>query len=55
MVDSFVFGFYSLIDITQLDFSAFASERLGPTIVLNIVLFIVFYYPLLKLVGWMYD
>ena len=55
MVDSFVFGFYSLMDITQLDFSAFASERLGPTIVLNIVLFIVIYYPLFKLVGWMYD
>ena len=55
MVDSFVFGFYSLMDITQLDFSAFASERLGPTIVLNIVLFIVIYYPEFKLVGWMYD
>nr|WP_319219114.1 rod shape-determining protein MreD [uncultured Trichococcus sp.] len=55
MVDSFVFGFYSLMGITQLDFSAFASERLGPTIVLNIVLFILIYYPLFKLVGWMYD
>lgn len=55
LVDSFVFGFYSVVGITQMDFSTFAAVRLGPTLVLNIAFFIVGYYPLVKLIAWMHD
>jgi len=55
LVDSFVYGFYSVVGITQMDFSTFSSVRLGPTLVLNAFLFIVVYYPLIKLVAWMHD
>lgn len=46
--ETVLYGFYSVIDLTAIDFSVFLANRLGPTLLLNSVFLLVLYYPLKK-------
>lgn len=48
LIETALYGFYSVIDVTTIDMSAFLANRLGPTLLLNTVLLLVLYYPLKK-------
>lgn len=48
LVETSLYGFYSVIDVTTIDMSTFLANRLGPTLLLNAILLLVLYYPLKK-------
>lgn len=49
LVETLLYGFYSVIDLTAIDFSLFLANRLGPTLLLNSIFLLVLYYPVKKL------
>lgn len=54
-VEIFVFSIYTLLGLANMPFAQFLSTRLGPTVLLNLFILILFYYPLDKLRKWMYS
>ncbi|MGX7106737.1 rod shape-determining protein MreD [Hutsoniella sourekii] len=52
-VDILVYLFYSELGVTQLAGSLFLVNRLGPTLIFNIVAFILLYFPTNSLLGWL--
>lgn len=48
LMEFILYGFYIMLDMTTINLSVFLAKRLGPTIWLNIILFILFYYPFKK-------
>lgn len=54
-VEVVVFAIYTLIGLASMPFAMFLSTRLGPTVLLNLFILILFYYPLHKLRKWMYS
>lgn len=48
LIETLLFGFYSVIDLTTTDISTFLANRLGPTLLLNSIFLLVLYYPLKK-------
>lgn len=48
LVETLLFGFYSVIDLTTIDIATFLANRLGPTLLLNSIFLLVLYYPLKK-------
>lgn len=48
LVETLLFGFYSVIDLTTIDIATFLANRLGPTLLLNSMFLLVLYYPLKK-------
>lgn len=54
-LETFIFAMYRLLGYTGMSFQVFLSTRLGPTLLLNIVFFIVCYYPFYRLSQWMYE
>ncbi|MBM6613545.1 rod shape-determining protein MreD [Desemzia sp. RIT804] len=49
LIETLLYGFYSVIDLTAIDFSVFLANRLGPTLLLNSIFLLVLYYPVKKL------
>ena len=49
LVETTLYFFYTILKETTMDFNTFMVERLGPTLLLNVVIFIFLYYPLQKL------
>lgn len=47
-VETFVYITYQVISVTNLTMMEFMAQRLGATLILNALFFIVFYYPLKK-------
>lgn len=54
-LEIFIFGMYTFLGYADLSFEVFLSSRLGPTLLLNIILFIACYYPLYRMSQWMYQ
>lgn len=54
-LELFVFGLYTVLGYANLGMIPFMTERLGPTLLLNIIFFIALYYPTYKLSQWMYE
>lgn len=54
-VEIFVFSIYTLLGLANMPFALFLSTRLGPTVLLNLFILILIYYPLHKLRKWMYS
>lgn len=54
-VEIFVFGVYQLLGLATIPFATFLTTRLGPTVLLNLFILILFYYPFHKLSQWMYS
>lgn len=54
-LETFIYAMYGFIGITHISFLMFLSKKLGPTLLLNIVLFIISYYPFHRLSKWMYE
>lgn len=48
MLEFSVYGFYHMLELTTMDMSLFLAKRLGPTLLLNLLLFFIIYYPLKK-------
>lgn len=55
LLEIFIYAVYSLLGISGVGFGAFFIVRLLPTILLNVVLFGILYYPLYRLSQWMYE
>lgn len=53
-LEVFIYGMYRFIGMIDLSFMRFLSEKLGPTLLLNLVFLVIFYYPFYKLSQWMY-
>lgn len=53
-LEIFIFGMYRFLGVTNISFQLFLSMRLGPTLLLNIIFFIILYYPIYRLSQWMY-
>ena len=54
-IEASVFLTYSVLGVTQLSGLQFAAERLGPTLILNGLFFIVLYYPLKTLLFYIFE
>lgn len=54
-LETFIYAMYSFIGLHTISFGTFLVQRMGPTILLNIVFFVVCYFPFYKLSQWMYD
>ncbi len=52
-LEIFIFLMYLFLGYAEITFQLFVVTRLGPTLLLNIILFIVLYYPFYKLSQWM--
>lgn len=53
-LETFIYAMYRFIGMIDLAFGRFLLEKLGPTLLLNLIFLIVFYYPFYKLSQWMY-
>ena len=51
LMEFILYGFYIMLDMTSINLSIFLAKRLGPTIWLNIILFILLYYPLKQIMN----
>ena len=54
-IETFVYMTYQVISVTNLTMMEFAAQRLGPTLLLNACFFIISYYPLKKLLSFVFD
>lgn len=54
-LEIFIFGMYTFLGYAHMTFQNFLVMRLGPTLLLNVILFIIIYYPIYRLMQWMYD
>ena len=54
-LEVFIFLIYLFLGHAEITFQLFVVTKLGPTLLLNIVLFIMLYYPFYKLSQWMYN
>lgn len=50
-----LFGIYSLLGISAMPYNDFFIHRLAPTIIANLLFFIVIYYPVKKMLLWIND
>lgn len=48
LVESLLFGFYTVLDLASIDMSMFLANRLGPTLLLNGIYLLLLYFPLRK-------
>ncbi|MGX7419425.1 rod shape-determining protein MreD [Carnobacterium gallinarum] len=51
IIETVLYFFYQVLGVNTMDFNAFLAERMGPTLLLNSVIFIFLYYPLKKLIS----
>lgn len=51
LVETVLYFFYQILGVNTMEVNAFLAERLGPTLLLNSVIFIFLYYPLKKLIS----
>lgn len=50
LLEFILYEFYKVLSFTTLDTSTFMASRLGPTLLLNLVFFILVFYPLKKMI-----
>lgn len=50
LVEVFLYTFYNVLGFTAIDTTTFMADKLGPTLLLNLVLFIFAFYPLKKII-----
>lgn len=48
LVEFLLFGFYTVLDLANIDMSMFLANRLGPTLLLNGIYMLLLYFPLRK-------
>lgn len=49
LIETYLYLFYQLLGYTTINGATFLADRLGPTLLLNLVLFIIVFYPLKKI------
>ncbi|MGX7395266.1 rod shape-determining protein MreD [Carnobacterium mobile] len=50
IVETILYGFYKVLGFAEIDMTTFMASRLGPTLLLNLVFFILAFYPLKKII-----
>ena len=50
ILETMLYWIYKILGFTTIDMNTFMAGRLGPTLLLNLVLFIITFYPLKKLI-----
>jgi len=48
LIETYLYLFYQVLGYTTINWATFLADRLGPTLLLNLVLFIAVFYPLKK-------
>ncbi|MCM3512821.1 MAG: rod shape-determining protein MreD [Carnobacterium sp.] len=50
LIETYLYLFYQVLGYTKINWTTFLADRLGPTLLLNLVLFIIVFYPLKKII-----
>lgn len=50
LIETYLYLFYQVLGYITINWTTFLADRLGPTLLLNLVLFIVVFYPLKKMI-----
>lgn len=50
LIETYLYLFYQMLGYTTINWATFLADRLGPTLLLNLVLFIIVFYPLKRII-----